>query len=269
MRIVQITDTHIVAKGSHWLSDPSTQTEGRLSRAIARINQLAPDAVILSGDATDDGSPASYKHLKELLAPLEAPLFLTPGNHDDRDALRTAFSLPEGFIQYTVDAFPVRLLCLDSHIPGEAGGLLCDQRLDWLEAALQTHPEKPTLLFLHHPPVKTGMKCFDKILLAPSPRFESLVQRHPQILALLCGHYHHLCISTYGSKLCYLAPSVAPVHYFAHPDDDEPAAIELDDPAITLHQINSSTLSSQVLRLNETPRRLDWSRKNKSQNSVK
>lgn len=267
MRLVQITDTHIVPKNSHWLSDPATQTAERLSRAIARINELVPDAVILSGDATDDGSPASYEHLKELLAPLKAPLFVTPGNHDNRGALRAAFSLPAGFIQYSVDAFPVRLLCLDSHIPGEAGGLLCSERLDWLEEALQTHPEKPTLLFLHHPPVKTGMKCFDNILLAPSPRFERLVESHPQILALLCGHYHHLCISTYSSKLCYLAPSVAPVHYFAHPDDDEPAAIELEDPAITLHQINGSTLSSQVLRLNENPRRLDWSKKKSNLNT--
>lgn len=262
MRIVQITDTHIVAKDTHWLSEPSTETSQRLSRTIHQINQIAPDAVILSGDAVDDGAAASYEHLKELLAPLKAPLFVTPGNHDDRGRFREAFSLSAGFIQYTVDAFPARLICLDSHVPGEGGGLLCSERLDWLEAALETHPEKPTLLFLHHPPAKTGMKCFDKILLAPSSRFESLVRSHPQILALLCGHFHHPCVTTYGSKLCYLAPSVAPVHYFAHPDDDEPSAIELEDPAITLHQITGSVLCSQVIRLKDNPRRLDWSKKN-------
>jgi 3',5'-cyclic-AMP phosphodiesterase len=80
MLIAQITDSHIVPKGAHWKNEPETEIASRLSQAIDFLNSLnpRPDVVIFTGDAVDEG------HFRELIEPLKIPLFVIPGNHDDR-----------------------------------------------------------------------------------------------------------------------------------------------------------------------------------------
>ena len=82
------------------------------------------------------------------------------GNHDDREAMRSVFGdcdwLPdEGFVQYVVDLGGLRLIALDTHVPGAPGGTLCDDRLDWLNDRLSEAPDRPTILFLRHPSFST------------------------------------------------------------------------------------------------------------------
>ncbi len=113
MLIAQISDTHILARASdhpaaNWRADC-------LRRCIADINDQRHDAVIFTGDTVQHGRPEEYTHLRELLAPLKAPLYLVPGNRDNNDALRTAFGdqpyLPRngGFLQYAVEDHARRL----------------------------------------------------------------------------------------------------------------------------------------------------------------
>ncbi len=160
MLIAQISDLHIVEKGAEWLSQPTTEIKERLIKTIATLNELTPrpDVVLLTGDATEDGKAQSYAHLMELLALLEIPLFVVPGNHDRREAMREAFKdtsfMPSsGFIQYAIDEYPVRLIGLDTLEEGKDFGHLCETRLSWLEKTLEQDREKPTLIFMHHPPV--------------------------------------------------------------------------------------------------------------------
>jgi len=169
MLIAQITDTHIVAKGEHWLNEPSTKTSERLRKVVNYLNQLSPlpDVVLFTGDASDTGTKASYHHLRELLEPLQAPFFIIPGNHDCREELIQAFSgcvyMPkEGFIQYVINDFPVSLIGLDTHVSGKDSGNICEQRFSWLKMAMRTN-NKPVLIFMHHPPTKIGHKLFDSI----------------------------------------------------------------------------------------------------------
>lgn len=267
MLIAQITDTHIVEKNEHWLSEPLTKTSERLARVVSCINEMKPkpDVVLLTGDASDTGTPASYLHLKELLEPLKVPFFVIPGNHDSREEMRNAFAnrpyMPsEGFIHYTIDDYPIRLIGLDTHVPGEDFGRLCEKRLDWLNQVISRKDEKPTLIFMHHPPAKTGNKIFDSINCLTDPRFESLIISQKHLLAIVTGHYHHLCVTSYGSKSCFIAPSVAPVHYFANPEqDDKVTALELEDPAITLHKWHGgNVMTSHVMRLKDQNLRIDW-----------
>ncbi|MGH8814617.1 MAG: metallophosphoesterase, partial [Advenella sp.] len=117
--LVQLTDLHI--------REPNKLAYGRLDTApylrncvesVLRLRQK-PDAVVLTGDLTDFGRPAEYAHLRQLLAPLDMPLYLLPGNHDDRTNLRAAFPehryMAQGeFIQYVVDIGPLRLIALDT-----------------------------------------------------------------------------------------------------------------------------------------------------------
>ncbi|MFX8389412.1 hypothetical protein ABTL55_19310, partial [Acinetobacter baumannii] len=90
-----------------------------------------------------------------------------PGNHDARDALREVFPdhayLPKtGFLQYTVEGLPVRLVALDTLMPGKGYGVLGAERLDWLEARLG-ESDRTTILFMHHPPFECGVDAFDGI----------------------------------------------------------------------------------------------------------
>lgn len=266
MLIAQITDTHIVEKNAHWLSEPLTKTRERLIKVIAFLNQLdpQPEAVLLTGDASDTGTQEAYDHLKELLSPLKAPLFLIPGNHDSREEMRKAFAscsyMPaEGFIHYAIEEYPVRLIGLDTHVPGEDFGRLCNERFNWLVSTLETDKKKPTLIFMHHPPVKTGTKLFDDILCLISSDFQGLIRKENHLLGILTGHYHHLCVTSCASKLCFMAPSVAPVHFFAHPQDDHVTALELEDPAITLHKWHGGDhMTSHVVRIKDQPVRINW-----------
>jgi 3',5'-cyclic-AMP phosphodiesterase len=266
MLIAQITDTHIVDKHKHWMSEPLTKTSERLEKVVAYLNALnpIPDVVLLTGDISDTGTEASYHHFKELVQPLKIPLYVIPGNHDSPQEMRKAFAkysyMPsEGFIHYAIDDYPVRLVGLDTHVPNQSYGRLCKDRFSWTVQALHSN-EKPTLLFMHHPPVKTGTKLFDTMNCSVPKEFETLISRQSNFLGMITGHYHHLCVASYGGKLCFIAPSVAPVHYFANPQDDGVTALEIEDPAITLHKWHGgNVLTSHVVRLKEQYHRIDWS----------
>lgn len=244
MLIAQITDSHIVEKGQHWLSDPATATQERLARVVAYVNALTPqpDVVLMTGDVTEEGTEGSYRHCRELVDTLKAPLFVIPGNHDRRQQMRTAFSnhlyMPtQGYIHYAIEGFPLRLIALDTLVEGEDYGCICEERLAWVKETLCQDVQKPTIIFMHHPPVKTGNKLFDGIICFAHPGFEQLIRDTPNVIGIFTGHYHHLCVTTYGGKPCFLAPSIAPVHYFVNPQqDDLPTAVQLDDPAVTLHR---------------------------------
>lgn len=264
MLIAQISDTHIVEKDKQWLDEPSTKTDERLLRVITYLNQLnpQPDLVLMTGDVSENGSEASYIHFKELISALKMPLFLIPGNHDFRVHIRKVFAdqkyLPtRDFLHYEINEYPIRLIGLDTLVEDEPYGLLCIERLNWLKKSLAVS-SKPTLIFMHHPPAKTGTKLFDQILCQVPSDFEDLIRESKQVLGIISGHYHHLCMTHYGSKFCFMAPSVAPVHYFAHPDDEQVTALELEDPAVTLHKWNGCSLMSHVVRVREKFHRIDW-----------
>ena len=89
MRIAQISDTHILPRAS---DDPVGASRAEdLRRCIADINRQAVDAVVHTGDCVQHGTAEEYAHLREIVAELQAPLFLTPGNRDNQAALRAAF----------------------------------------------------------------------------------------------------------------------------------------------------------------------------------
>ncbi len=131
MLIAQITDFHVRFPGE--LAYRRVDTAAYLRRCVAQLMRLdpLPDIVLATGDLVDFGARAEYRHLRELLAPLTMPVYLIPGNHDERGALRDEFSdhayLPRDseFLQYVVDEYPLRLIALDTVVPREGGGTLC------------------------------------------------------------------------------------------------------------------------------------------------
>lgn len=239
MIIAQITDTHIRIPGK--LAYRRVDTAKYLAAAVAHVNALdpAPDIVVMTGDLVDFANPVEYDHLSSLIAPLEAPVFLLPGNHDGRDEMRTSFPeheyLPrEGFLNYAIEAWPVRLVAVDTLVPGEGGGLVCDERLAWLDRTLAVAPEKPTIVAMHHPPFRTGISFMDGHGLKNSDRFASVIARHPQVERIIAGHLHRSIQCRVGGTVATTCPS--PAHQIAldlHPGATLGFAME--PPGYQLH----------------------------------
>lgn len=194
MLIAQISDTHILAKSS---GHPKAASRAEnLRRCIADIGRLdpRPDIVLFTGDTVQTGTPEDYDHLKELIVPLQPPIYATPGNRDDRENFHTAFGTERRdapFMHYTVEDLPVRLVALDSIGPGHNLGVFCADRQRWLDDALASAPDRPTILFIHHPPFDLGTFYVDGYK-DPDDRegLAAVVARHPQVRRLLCGHCH-------------------------------------------------------------------------------
>ena len=167
--LAQLSDPHI---GAEWFDDQSVP---RLAAAVESVRAIRPqpDAVLVTGDIADHATDEEYEQVRELLAPLQAPLYVLPGNHDDRDALRRNFDIPGAAgepVRYSVDLGPLRLVVLDTTRPGEASGALEGEQLDWLDAELAAAPNQPTLIAMHHPPLVIGVPAWDEIGLAASDR---------------------------------------------------------------------------------------------------
>jgi 3',5'-cyclic AMP phosphodiesterase CpdA len=238
--IAQITDMHIRPEGV--LAYGRLDTAPYLARAVQHLLGLKPrpDVVLATGDLVDAGRAAEYARLRALLAPLPMPVYLIPGNHDDRAALVAAFTdhryLPRGgrFIQYVVEDFPLRLVALDTLVPGQHGGLLCEERLDWLAARLAEAPDRPTIIFMHHPPFETGIEHMDGYGLARSREFIEVVSRHRQVEGVLCGHLHRPIQARVGGTVASTAPSTA--HQVELDlEKGNPLMFTMEPPACQLH----------------------------------
>ena len=152
MLIAQISDPHVLAPGKLFHAPEKAaplgagpdwsriDTAACLAQAVVELNALAPrpDVAVVTGDLVDHGSAAEYEHLRAILAALVMPVFVIPDNHDSREGMREAFAregyLPRaGFLHYAIEEYSLRIVALDTHIPGEHGGLLCAERLAWFD----------------------------------------------------------------------------------------------------------------------------------------
>lgn len=240
MLIAQISDLHARLPGE--LSYGTIDSAANISRCVRHIAGLEPrpDAVLATGDLVHGGAGAEYAHLRELLAPLTMPIYPIPGNHDERGAFATAFA---GYFPnvsgaealfYAVDVHPVRLIALDSVVPGEESGALEDVQLDWLRATLASARERPTLLFVHHPPIATGFQHMDEIALdaRSAARLGDIVEHNPQVVRVACGHVHRAVNTRWRGSVVSVCPSAAYQARFNllggfEPDPREPPAYQL------------------------------------------
>lgn len=206
--LIQFTDPHI---GATWAEvDPVA----RLAAAIETVRRVGdhPDAVLVSGDLTDDAAEDGYRRVSELLEPLGSPVYVLPGNHDDRDGLRRSFDLTGEAgspVQYAVDLGPLRLVVLDSIRPGEDRGELDAHRLAWLDAELAAAPDQVTVLAMHHPPLSTGSPAWDRVGLPAEDRraLGEVLQRHPQVRRVVAGHMHRTIVDELAGRVVMAAPS--------------------------------------------------------------
>lgn len=233
--IGQITDMHILEPGA--LAFELVDTAARLAACVARLNSLdpRPDIVVATGDLVDKGSVAEYLHLREILAPLRMPVYLMPGNHDDRGNLREVFADhaylngDPAYLHYAIEDYAVRIVAADTVVPGQAGGLMDAPRLAWLSAKLAEDRSRPTILLMHHPPFETGIVHMDGMRCEGAEGLAAVIAENPQVERILCGHVHRTIQHRFADTDALIAPSTA----FQVALDFDPAAPArwTDEPA--------------------------------------
>lgn len=241
MLIAQITDLHLQeTPGLDGIS-----AADHLQRAILDLNRLdpRPDVVLITGDLAEHGSPAEYAMLREHLDRLALPYRLIPGNHDHPGHLRDAFpelsawGLDPQSILYADEAWPVRLIALDTTVFGKPHGALTAHRLRWLSDRLAEQPDKPVVIFMHHPPFQTGIRPMDDIgLLEGRDDFIRIVSRHPRIERILCGHLHRTIVCQVGGVIACTCPGTAQQIRLDLSESARLAA-RFEPPGYQLHQV--------------------------------
>jgi len=215
IRIAQISDLHIKPPGV--LAYGRVDTAKALERCVATLNEFspAPDFVVISGDLADTPAAEEYEHLKRLLAPLKLPFAGIPGNHDSRDMIRAAFpdsayAFSSGPLNQKVETGDLDLVLLDSSVAGKPHGELDAVTLQWLDATLASHADRPALLFMHHPPFVAGIWHMDRQNLVNADEFAPIIERHPRVRLIATGHVHRAALTMFAGVLATICP--APNH---------------------------------------------------------
>lgn len=254
-RILQLSDTHVVADGS--LAYGRVDTGACLARAIRRIQALEReigeiDAVLVTGDLTDRGTPAEFNRFLDLIEELPAPVLAIPGNHDARGPMRRALGLggaEDAPIHLSQRIGDLAVIAIDTTVPGTPGGEITAEAAGFLEDALTEAGTMAALVALHHPPFATGIGHMDRIGLAGSDRLARIVAAHSADLRIVCGHVHRTIAGACGGRTALIAPSTA--HSVAFDlSADGPARLAFDPPGAMLH-VWDGRFVSHVIQLGD------------------
>ena len=231
MVIAHVSDIHV---------DAGERSADRTARVMGYLAGLPtpPDVVLVTGDIADHGDEAEYERVRELVD-LDVPVLYCPGNHDVRGPYRKALLRETGSDEPANRAYEISgvlFLMADSSVPGRNEGLLDDATLEWLDDRLGTHPDLPAFVCFHHPPVLLGMPFVDSIRQFGADRLAAVVAKHPQIVALLCGHAHTPAVSMFAGRPLLVAPGVVSTSVLPFEGD---AVVDLGlPPMIALHLLD-------------------------------
>jgi 3',5'-cyclic-AMP phosphodiesterase len=239
MIIAQISDTHIALGATD-----ADRRASDLERTLADINTLdpAPDVIIHTGDVVHGGRREDYAAAASLLATARAPVYVAPGNRDDRENLRHSLSrwVPTsgfGFLDYAVEDFPVRLVAFDTTTSASNKGDFSPERARGLTALIEAESQRPTAVFMHHPPftVTVGPDPLNFVTAEAMASLQATLERSRRVVAVFCGHVHR---STWG-RIGNIPVMVAPCTATTLRKGDFPSQMQ-GRPIYHLHRLTSA-----------------------------
>ncbi|HEU5473803.1 MAG TPA: phosphodiesterase [Actinophytocola sp.] len=210
----------------------------RTARVMGYLDGLPGklDAVVVTGDLADHGLAGEYEQVAKVLVG-RVPVLICPGNHDVRSAYRevllgeAAGDAPVNRVHRVAGA--TFLMC-DSTIPGQADGLLSDETLAWIDATLG-EDDGPAFVAFHHPPQPLHIPWIDEYRQHGAHRLAAVLDRHPRVRALLCGHVHTPAVTTFAGRPLLVAPGVVSTIKLPWEDGD----VDHDlPPAIAFHVLD-------------------------------
>ena len=214
--ILHVSDTHFVTDGA--LLHDCVDSDANLSRLFERLEKAGrrPEAIVFTGDLADKGEPEAYVRLRRIVEPaaerLGAKVIWVMGNHDARPAFRSGLLDTEptqDSVDAVVDVNGLRIIVLDSTVPGFHHGLISDEQLTWLTDVLAEPAPHGTLLALHHPPVPGLLDAIESVELKEQHRLETVLAG-TDVRGILAGHLHYSTTCTFAgipvsvaSATCY------------------------------------------------------------------
>ena len=251
MLIAHLTDPHIGLQACP--SYPPFDPETALHNALAHVRQLdpAPEVVLITGDLSDGGRAQDYATLARLLEeglPAQAEggphVLLVPGNHDIpalaheklKAYLPRCLDAPDNCYCIHVQHGPLHLIGLDTVVSFEPYGALSPAHLQWLERRLQICAGEPVLIFMHHPPLVTGMSVMDDYgLRSGRKELADLVAAHGQVQLIACGHQHRTILGALGGAPVVVLPSTShQLNLDLRPEG--PLMVRMEPPMIGLYR---------------------------------
>ncbi|WP_428515616.1 phosphodiesterase [Roseovarius sp.] len=237
-KIIVFTDIHFVPEGETIIGlDPAA----RFAQGLAHAQKHHPDAarIVITGDLTHHGTEPEYRRLQAALADVQIPVSLMLGNHDRRRPFRSVFTdapqTPEGFVQDSIDLDDTRLVLLDTlneESDDTHSGLLCNDRLDWMEAAIAGAQGHRVILFLHHPPILTGFGGMDWIGLKSRRQLAARLEGHDSVHQIVAGHIHRTIQGGFATG----AGNRIPTAIFKSPCHQMPMALGFQDPSLSVDE---------------------------------
>ncbi len=214
MLIVQLSDMHVSVPGKLFGKHVDSRTA--FDRAVSRVLAFEPkpDLVLLTGDLAETGVSEEYDFIATQIARLHCPVAAIPGNHDVREEMlrklpRCVVQQDGGHLSFANDDFDVRIICLDTIVPGAVHGELCETRLNWLRTTLANGSGKPVMIAMHHPPFTTGLRAMDNYGIKRGlDEFRAIVAEHAKnIAAIVCGHAHRMIVANIAGVPVLLSPA--------------------------------------------------------------
>ncbi|WP_117235731.1 3',5'-cyclic-AMP phosphodiesterase [Vibrio maerlii] len=191
IRLLQITDTHLFARTDGALLSVKTQHSFEAVVAEILAQQLEFDAILATGDISQDHTSISYQKFAKGIQPLDKQCFWLPGNHDFKMNMDAVFPSEQISAQpHVLLGEHWQMILLDSQVEGVPHGRLSEEQLELLDNTLAQNPDKHSLVVLHHHSVLVGSKWLDQHTLHDAHEFWDVVNKHDNVKAVVCGHVH-------------------------------------------------------------------------------
>ncbi|AYG63536.1 metallophosphoesterase family protein [Rhizobium jaguaris] len=199
---IHLTDLHVGTPDDDHLYSDTTETLRQILALVATVTPK-PEFVVASGDLTNRGDAESFRKLRDIMADIDVPVIYALGNHDTRtgfyEGMEIAADDPDAPYDHDRVVGNIHIVTIDSSTPGLIGGTIDPAQFEWLERTLDSHPDLPKLIVVHHPPAlgeEPDVTHWRTIHFPQSQRLAELLKGR-NIVGILSGHIHHDRVSVW------------------------------------------------------------------------